>query len=370
MGLVLSACSKKQAASGSQASSAAAKAGASKGLVGVVMPTRSEERWNKDGNAVKQGLEKLGYKVDLEFSDDQIPTQVSQIENMITKGVKVLVIGSIDGSSLGDVLNEAHDAKIPVIAYDRLLMKSPYVNYYVTFDNEKVGEQMGQIVVNGMKLDQQKDGAMLNIELFGGSPDDNNALIVYQGAMKILKPYFDRKIINVPSGQTEFSVIATQQWQGSVAQSRMENLLSANYTNKVLNGVLSPYDPISLAILEACKAVGYKKGDAQKPLPIAGGQDCIVASCKSILAGEQYATVLKDTRKLGAATVTMVDDIMSGKTPQGLDTTQYKNGGKTADGKDYIVPTLMLPAVIVTKDNLMQEVVDTGYHSKAELGIQ
>jgi putative multiple sugar transport system substrate-binding protein len=364
-GLVFANGGTEQAASGSKAG-----ASASKGTIGVVMPTRSEERWNKDGNAVKQGLEKLGYKVDLQFSDDQIPTQVNQIQDMIMKGEKCLVIASIDGSSLGNVLEQAHEAKIPVISYDRLLMKSPYVNYYVTFDNEKVGEQMGQIVVQGMKLDQQKPGAMLNIELFGGSPDDNNAVVVYKGAMKILKPYFDKKIINVPSGQTEFSVIATQQWQGSVAQSRMENLLSAYYTQRTLNGVLSPYDPISLAVIEACKAVGYKKGDPQKPLPIAGGQDCIVASCKSILAGEQYATVLKDTRKLGAATVTLVDEIMTGKTPQGLDTEQYKNGAKTADGKDYIVPTLMLPAVIVTKDNLMKEVVDTGYHTKAELGIQ
>jgi putative multiple sugar transport system substrate-binding protein len=334
------------------------------------MPTRSEERWNKDGNAVKDGLEKLGYKVSLQFSDDQIPTQVNQIQDMIMKGVKVLVIASIDGSSLGGVLDQAYQAKIPVISYDRLLMKNPHVNYYVTFDNEKVGEQMGQIVVQGMHLDQQKPGAMLNIELFGGSPDDNNAVVVYNGAMKILKPYFDKKIINVPSGQTKFSVIATQQWQGSVAESRMENLLSAYYTKRVLNGVLSPYDPISLACIEALKAVGYKKGDKVKPLPPMGGQDCIVASCKSILAGEQYATVLKDTRKLGAATVTMVDEIMKGQTPPNLDTTQYKNGAKNPDGSDYVVPTLMLPAVIVTKDNIMKEVVDTGYHTKAELGIQ
>jgi putative multiple sugar transport system substrate-binding protein len=149
----------------------------------------------------------------------------------------------------------------------------------------------------------------------------------------------------------------------------MENLLSKSYTTAVLNGVLSPYDPISLAVLEACKAVGYKLGDPAKPLPIIGGQDCIVASCKSILAGEQYATVLKDTRKLGAATVTLVDEIMNGKTPEGLDTTQYANGAEV-NGKPYIVPTLMLPATIVTKDNLMKEVVDTGYHTKAELGIQ
>jgi len=333
-----------------------------KGLVGVAMPTRSEERWNKDGQAVKEGLEKLGYTVDLQFADDDIPTQVRQIEDMITKGVKALVIASIDGSSLSNQLANAKAAKIPVISYDRLLMQSPNVDYYVSFDNYKVGGQMGDILINGLKLNQATTAKPVIIELFAGSPDDNNSVGFYQGAMDKLKPFMDRGVLRVPSGQVDRAVVGTLRWDAAEAQKRMENLLSAYYSgNAVLDGILSPYDPISLSCLEACKAVGYGSTPG-KPLPIVGGQDCIVASCKSILAGEQYATVLKDTRSLGAATVTLVDDILQGKTITGLDTKSYNNGAK-------IVPSLLLDSVIVTKDNLMKAVVDTGYHTARELGL-
>ena len=333
-----------------------------KGLIGVVMPTRSEERWNKDGMAVKEGLEKLGYVVDLQFSDDDIPTQIRQIDAMITKGVKVLVIASIDGSALSVQLQNAKDADIPVISYDRLLMQSPNVDYYVSFDNYKVGGQMGDILVTGLKLAQATTANPVIIELFAGSPDDNNSVGFYQGAIDKLQQYLNSGVLRVPSGQIERTVIGTLRWDAAEAQKRMENLLSANYSgNVVLNGILSPYDPISLACLEACKAVGYGTTPG-KPLPVVGGQDCIVASCKSILAGEQYATILKDTRSLGAATVELVDKIMQGVSVEGLDYESYNNGAK-------IVPSLLLDSVIVTKDNLIEAVVDTGYHSAAELGL-
>jgi putative multiple sugar transport system substrate-binding protein len=339
-----------------------AQSGGGKGLIGVVMPTRSEERWNKDGNAVKEGLEKLGYTVDLQFSDDDIPTQTRQIDDMITKGVKVLVIASIDGGALSNQLANAAAAKIPVISYDRLLMQSPNVDYYVSFDNYKVGGQMGDILIRGLKLDQATAAKPVIVELFAGSPDDNNSVGFYDGAMDKLKPYFDRGVLKVPSGQIERTVIGTLRWDAAEAQKRMENLLSAYYSGDVvLNGILSPYDPISLSTLEACKAVGYGSTPG-KPLPVVGGQDCIVASVKSILAGEQYATVLKDTRSLGAATVTLVDTLMQGKTPTGLDTKSYHNGAK-------IVPSLLLDSVIVTKDNVQKDVIDTGYHTTAELGL-
>jgi len=333
-----------------------------KGLIGVVMPTRSEERWNKDGMAVKEGLEKLGYTVDLQFSDDDIPTQVRQIDAMITKGVKVLVIASIDGSALSNQLQNAKEAGIPVISYDRLLMQSPNVDYYVSFDNYKVGGQMGDILVTGLDLANATTANPVIIEMFAGSPDDNNSVGFYQGAVDKLQQYLDSGVLRVPSGQIERTVIGTLRWDAAEAQKRMENLLSAHYSgNVVLNGILSPYDPISLACLEACKAVGYGT-TAGKPLPLVGGQDCIVASCKSILAGEQYATILKDTRSLGAATVDLVNTIMQGNAVEGLDYESYNNGAK-------IVPSLLLDSVIVTKDNLIQAVVDTGYHTAAELGL-
>ncbi|MDR0387674.1 MAG: sugar-binding protein [Treponema sp.] len=348
-------------AGGGQQGGGQSQSGGGKGLIGVVMPTRSEERWIKDGNAVKEGLEKLGYTVDLQYSDDDIATQTRQIDDMITKGVKILVIASIDGSALSNQLANAAAAKIPVISYDRLLMQSPNVDYYVSFDNYKVGGQMGDILITGLKLDQAVTSKPVIVELFAGSPDDNNSVGFYQGAMDKLKPYFDKGVLKVPSGQIDRAVIGTLRWDAAEAQKRMENLLSAYYSgDEVLNGILSPYDPISLSCLEACKSVGY--GTPGKPLPVVGGQDCIVASCKSILAGEQYATVLKDTRSLGAATVTLVDTLMQGRTPTGLDTTSYNNGVK-------IVPSLLLDSVIVTKDNLMAAVVDTGYHTAAELGL-
>jgi len=333
-----------------------------KGLIGVVMPTRSEERWNKDGMAVKEGLEKLGYTVDLQFSDDDIPTQIRQIDAMITKGVKVLVIASIDGSALSVQLQNANDAGIPVISYDRLLMQSPNVDYYVSFDNYKVGGQMGDILITGLDLANAVAANPVIIELFAGSPDDNNSVGFYQGAVDKLQQYIDSGVLRVPSGQIERTVIGTLRWDAAEAQKRMENLLSAYYSgNVVLNGILSPYDPISLACLEACKAVGYGTTPG-KPLPVVGGQDCIVASCKSILAGEQYATILKDTRSLGAATVELVDTIMQGNAVEGLDYESYDNGAK-------VVPSLLLDSVIVTKDNLIEAVVDTGYHTAAELGL-
>jgi putative multiple sugar transport system substrate-binding protein len=328
--------------------------------VGVLMPTRSEERWIKDGDAVKAGLEKLGYAVELQYADDDIPTQVRQLEDLITKGVKALVISSIDGSSLSNGLSQAAAAKIPVISYDRLLMKSPNVDYYVSFDNYKVGQQMGDILIQGMKLDTPANKPLI-VELFAGSPDDNNSVGFYDGAMDKLKPYFDNGTLKIGSGQQGRDVVGTLRWDASEAMKRMENLLSAYYTNLTLDGVLSPYDPISLSILEACKAVGYGTTPG-KPLPVIGGQDCIVASCKSILAGEQYATVLKDTRSLGAATVDLVDKILKQQTLPALDTKSYDNGAK-------IVPSLLLDSVIVTKDNLKSAVVDTGYHTAAEVGL-
>jgi putative multiple sugar transport system substrate-binding protein len=338
------------------------KGGDGKGLIGVVMPTRSEERWIKDGNAVRDGLVKLGYKVDLQYSDDDIPTQARQIDDMITKGVKALVIASIDGGALSNQLANAAAAKIPDISYDRLLMKSANVDYYVSFDNYKVGRQMGDILVTGLKLNAATASKPVIIEMFAGSPDDNNSVGFYQGAIDVLKPFMDKGALKVPSGQIDRTVIGTLRWDSAEAQKRMENLLSAYYSgNTVLNGILSPYDPISLSTLEACKAVGY--GKAGKPLPVVGGQDCIVASCKSILAGEQYATVLKDTRALGEATVALVDTLMQGKTPPGLDTSSYNNGAK-------VVPSLLLDSVIVTKDNMKAAVVDTGYHTAAEIGYK
>ncbi|CAK09106.1 multiple monosaccharide ABC transporter substrate-binding protein [Rhizobium johnstonii] len=327
-----------------------------KGLVGIAMPTKSSARWIDDGNNIVKQLEAAGYKTDLQYADDDIPNQLSQIENMVTKGAKVLVIASIDGTTLSDVLQKAHDANIKVIAYDRLIRDSANVDYYATFDNFQVGVLQAGSIVDALGL---KDGkGPFNIELFGGSPDDNNAFFFYDGAMSVLQPYIDSGKLVVKSGQTGMDKVGTLRWDAATAQARMDNLLSANYTDAKVNAVLSPYDGLSIGIISSLKGVGY--GTPDQPLPIVSGQDAEVPSVKSIIAGEQYSTVFKDTRELAKVTVAMVDAVMSGKEPEVNDTKTYDNGVK-------IVPSYLLKPVAVDKTNYKQILVDGGYYTEDKL---
>ena len=214
------------------------------GTVGIAMPTKSSERWVADGNNMAEQFKKLGYDTDLQYGDDVVQNQVSQIENMITKGVKVLVIAPIDSSSLTDTLQRAADAKIPVVSYDRLIRGTENVNYYATFDNFKVGVLQANYIADKLGLAQGK--GPFNIELFAGSPDDNNATFFFKGAMSVLQPYIDSGKLVVKSGQTSFDQVATLRWDGGLAQSRMDNLLSKAYTSGRVDAVLSPYDGMSL----------------------------------------------------------------------------------------------------------------------------
>src|SRR5688572_30601522 len=285
-------------------------------LVGVTMPTKSSERWIADGNNVKAALEKLGYKVDLQYAENDIPTQVNQIENQITKGAKVLIIASIDGTAITTQLQSAADKKIPVIAYDRLIRNSPNVDYYATFDNFKVGVQQATSLLVGLKLKNEDgtDGAAkgpFNIELFAGSPDDNNATFFFNGAMSVLKPYIDKGTLVVKSAQTDFKTVAILRWDPATAQKRMEDLLTKTYQGGVtVQGVLSPYDGLSIGILSALKSSGY--GTGGQPYPVVTGQDAELASVKSIIAGEQFATIYKDTRQLAAKSAEMADAVLKG----------------------------------------------------------
>ncbi len=325
-------------------------------LVGVAMPTKSSQRWIQDGDNMKKQLEAKGYTVDLQYGEDNIDNQVAQIENMISKGAKVLVIASIDGSALTDVLKKAADADVKVIAYDRLIRNSENVSYYATFDNEKVGVQQATSLVKALGADT-KPGPF-NIELFGGSPDDNNAFFFYDGAMSVLKPLIDKGVLVVKSNQMGMDKVSTLRWDAATAQSRMENILSANYTTEKVDGVLSPYDGISIGILSALKSVGYGKGD--KKMPIVTGQDAEVASVKSIVADEQYSTIFKDTRTLAEKAVKMVDAVLSGSEPEVNDTKTYDNGKK-------VVPSYLCEPVPVDKTNYKQILIDSGYYKEADL---
>jgi putative multiple sugar transport system substrate-binding protein len=333
-------------------------------LVGITMPTKSSERWIHDGDNLKSALEKLGYKVDLQYAENDIPTQVNQIENQITKGAKLLVIASIDGTAITTQLQEAADKHIPVIAYDRLIRNSPNVDYYATFDNYKVGvEQATSLLVGlGLKKEDGTDGTAkgpFNIELFAGSPDDNNATFFYNGAMATLKPYIDSKTLVVKSAETDFKTVAILRWDPATAQKRMEDLLTKTYSSGAkVQGVLSPYDGLSIGILSALKSSGY--GTAGQPYPVVTGQDAELASVKSIIAGEQYATIYKDTRQLAAVTAKMADAVLKGGKPEVNNTTDYNNGNK-------VVPSFLLQPVAVYKDNYQRTLVDTGYYTAAQL---
>ncbi|KAA0124313.1 sugar ABC transporter substrate-binding protein [Methylobacterium sp. P1-11] len=324
--------------------------------IGVAMPTKSSQRWIDDGNNIVRLLKEKGYKPDLQYADDDIPTQLAQIENMLTKGVKALVIASIDGTTLSDVLAKASERGVKVIAYDRLIRGTPNVDYYATFDNYKVGVQQATSIVDALGLKEGK--GPFTIELFGGSPDDNNAYFFYDGAVSVLKPYLDAKKLVVRSGQFGMDKVSTLRWDPATAQARMDNLLSAYYGNAHLDAVLSPYDGISTAILSSVKSVGYGSGAVS--LPVVSGQDAELQSVKSIIAGEQTATIFKDTRDLAKVTVAMIDALEAGRQPEVNDSKTYDNGKK-------IVPSYLLTPVIVTKANWKSALVDTGYYTLEQL---
>lgn len=327
-----------------------------KGTVGVSMPTKSSTRWISDGKSMVEALAAKGYKSDLQFADDDIPNQLAQIENMITKGVKVLVIAAIDGTTLSNALQKAADKGIKVISYDRLIVGSKNVDYYATFDNFQVGVLQAQSLEKALGLKEGK--GPFNIELFGGSSDDNNAFFFYDGAMSILQPYIDKGTLVVQSKQVGMTKVSTLRWDGAVAQARMENLLSAYYGKARLDAVLSPYDGISIGILSALKGVGY--GSGSQTMAYVSGQDAEVPSVKSIIRKEQYSTVFKDTRELAKVTAGMADAMMSGQKVEINDTKTYNN-------KVKVVPSYLLKPVSVDLSNYKAVLVGSNYIKEEQL---
>ena len=328
-----------------------------KGTIGIAMPTKSSARWIADGDNMQQQFEAAGYAVDLQYAEDDIPNQLAQIENMITKGVDALVIAAIDGTTLTNALANAAAMDIPVVAYDRLIRDSGDVSYYATFDNFQVGVQQANTLVAGLE-ERFPDAETWNVELFGGSPDDNNAYFFYDGAMSVLQPLIDDGSITIVSGQTGMDTVGTLRWDGSVAQARMDNLLSANYTDAQVHGVLSPYDGLSIGIISSLRGVGYGSGDMA--MPIVTGQDAEIPSVKAILRGDQYSTIFKDTRELARVTVGMVDALLQGGEPEINDTETYDNGVK-------VVPSYLLEPVAVTEGDITPVLVDSGYYDASEI---
>jgi len=370
--LVLAACSgggagsSESSAPDGESSSDGGEAPAAEDItVGVAMPTQTSERWIADGDAVKAGFEGEGYSVDLQFANDDIPTQSQQVDQMITSGVDLLVIAAIDGTALSGQLANAASAGIPVISYDRLIRDTPNLDFYVTFDNFAVGVQQGTSLLVGLGV-LNADGSEadatgpFNIELFAGSLDDNNAQFFFDGAMSVLQPYIDSGVLVVPSNQTSIDQVATLRWQQEVAQKRMEDLLTSTYSGSdKVDGVLSPYDGISRGIITALQNAGYGTTIADG-LPIVSGQDAEIASVKLIADGVQFATIFKDTRKLAEQAVISGNEILAGEEPEANNTTDYDNG-------EFVVPSFLLESDVVYADNIQSLLVDSGYWSADEV---
>ncbi|MFE6336718.1 multiple monosaccharide ABC transporter substrate-binding protein [Streptomyces sp. NPDC057806] len=326
--------------------------------IGIAMPTKSSERWIADGKNVETHLKDMGYKTKLVYGEDDPDQQVSQIENLITQGVKALIVAAIDNKSMNNVLQQAKEADIPVISYDRLILGTENVDYYASFDNEKVGELQATYIVDKLGLKDGSEKGPFNIELFAGSNDDNNTRYFFQGAMNVLQPYIDKKQLVVRSGQTNLTQVTTLRWDGGTAQKRMDDILTSAYKSERVDAVLSPYDGISIGILSALKSDDY--GSKSKPLPIVTGQDAEVASVKSIIADEQSMTVYKDTRELAKVASNMVDAVLNDKKPEVNDEETYDNGSK-------VVPAFLLEPVSVDKENYQKVVVDSGYIKESDL---
>ncbi len=327
--------------------------GSSSKKIGVAMPTKDLQRWNQDGDNMKKSLEAAGYTVDLQYASNDVATQVSQIENMINSKCAVLVIASIDGSSLGDVMAKAKEANIPVIAYDRLIMNSDAVSYYATFDNYMVGTKQGQYIID--TLDLENAAGPFTMEVTAGDPADNNANFFYSGAMDLLNPYIQSGKIVVTSGQTDFATVATQSWDTANAQSRMENILSTYYADGTnLDIALCSNDSTALGV-ENALAANYTGS-----YPIVTGQDCDIANVKNMLDGKQSMSIFKDTRTLAAQVVKMVDQIMNNQTVDVNDTTTYDNGV-------YVVPSYLCEPVFADINNYKELLLDSGYYTEDQL---
>ena len=339
---------------GSQASSGSSATQEGGNLVGVAMPTKDLQRWNQDGENMKAQLEEAGYTVDLQYAANDIPTQVSQIENMIANGCEALVIASIDGEALGTVLDQAKAADIPVIAYDRLIMNSDAISYYATFDNWDVGVKQGEYIVEALDLENAGDKTY-NIEYITGDPGDNNINFFFDGAISVLQPYIDAGTLVCPSGQTEKQTVATANWATDAAQARFENILASYYSDGTqLDVVLASNDSTALGVANAL-ASSYTGN-----YPILTGQDCDIANVKNIVAGKQSMSVFKDTRDLASKTVEMVDALMKGTEPPINDTETYDNG-------TGVIPSYLCEPKNCTIDNYQELLIDSGYYTEADL---
>lgn len=336
--------------------------------IGVSLTSQDEERWLTDGKAIREGLEELGYQVDLQYAANDIPTQQQQVDQMITSGADLLILAPLDGTALSPQLQAAVGAQIPIISYDRLIRNSPDVDLYITFDNYKVGAEQGKALLTGLGIvdaagERTKVKGPFNVELFGGSLDDNNATFVYGGAMAALQPFIDDGTIVIPTKQTELAQIATKDWSQQEAQARMDNLLTSAYSSgRTVDAVLTPNDAVARGVITSLRNAGYGPTISSKgrPMPITTGQDAEIASVKLIDDDVQYATVFKNTKLLAAQTVESAVQLLNGEKPE-------INDDKTYDNGSIVVPSFLMPIEVVEKQNIDKTLVESGYYTEKQI---
>lgn len=359
----LCACAKKAETAtptdGSEQTSESAATAQSKGTIGITLPTQELARCLKDQEYLTQYLNERGYDVDVQFAKGDAATQVAQMENMITNGVVGIICSPWDGSALTSAVEAAHNAGIPVIAYDALILNTPYIEYYAADDLRGIGALQAQYIVDTLKLDSSDEAHTL--ELFAGDYADANAPLFFEGAMNVLTPYIESGKLVVKSGQTEFNVVATAEWDGAKAQSRMDAILSTYYLDEPIEAVLCQNDDLAAGVISACKSAGY--GTEAMLLPITTGQDCTISAVKSILAGEQSMTVFKDIKQLAYNGAYFIDCLVQGQTPEIENPVVYNNG--SVDVKASAVEPLAL-----TADKVQELVIDSDYYTKADLGME
>ncbi|MGL4982411.1 MAG: substrate-binding domain-containing protein [Treponemataceae bacterium] len=346
--MLFAGCSKKEISGGES------------GFVGVLMPTQSSERWINDGGNIKKQLEAKGYQVELQYAEDDVQMQVSQLENMIARDVDCLVVAAIDSTALVNGLATAKENNIPVIAYDRLLMETDAVSYYATFDNKGVGTAIGRYIEEKKDLQAAQDeGKTYTIEFFMGSPDDNNAVFLYNGIMEVLGKYLDNGTLVSRTGRTRFEDTCILRWSQETAQQWAENYLAGFYADEKLDIACTAFDGFAYGVRSALEGAGYQVG---VDWPLVTGQDAELMATRNIISGHQTMSIYKDTRTLAEKCVSMVEAVLKGTEPEINDTTQYNNGKK-------IVPSYLCDPIAVDSDNYMKEIVNTGYYTREQLRL-
>ncbi len=324
--------------------------------IAISMPTQSVQRWIDDSENMRKELEAKGYEVEIQFAGDNPQQQAAQIQSFVEQKVDCMIVVPIDSKELTDVAEDAKNADIPVISYDRLLMDTDAVYYYASFDNKGVGTLIGKTIAQKAGLDDLSDGEYKTIEFFMGCPDDNNSHRIYEGLMEVMQPYLDDGRLVCKSGRTSFEDTCISRWSQETAKEWCKNYLAGYYTDEELDICATAFDGFAYGCKEALQEAGYIADN----WPIISGQDCEAVACKNILDGTQTFSVYKDTRVLAQKCVTMIDSVVAETEPEINDTEQYHNHVLT-------VPAYLCNPDVVDQDNLKEVLIDSGYYTQEQI---